>query len=304
MKKALVQLHLSVFLAGFTGVLGRLITLREGPLVWYRMAMTTLSLLVFLLWIGKLRRIPFREVLHIGAVGCLLGINWLCFYGSIKYANVSIALICFSAAAFFSALTEPLFEGKKFSIREMLLSLIAIFGIYIIMHFDKRYTTGIILGLLAALFSALFTIFSKKLTKKHDPYTITFYELGVGFAFISILLPFYLKIFPQTVMIPTLPDWIYLFILSIICTVCAFVLLFSSLKRVSSFTTNLTYNLEPVYGIILAFIIFHENKYLSSNFYWGFALIVISVLLQTFHSMHMRRRLQKRIPVRFKLPWG
>ncbi|MGH2642380.1 MAG: DMT family transporter [Chitinophagaceae bacterium] len=304
MKKAILQLHLAVLLAGFTGILGRLITLKEGPLVWYRMGITTIAMIIFLMWKGKLKKISIKEIWGIAYVGFLLGIHWLCFYGSIKYANVSIALVCFSASAFFSAFLDPIIMKHKFSLKETLLSLIAILGIYIIMHFDKRYVIGIILGLMAAFFSALFTVLSKRLTRKHDPYTMTLYELGAGFVFITFLLPFYLYIFPHTVMVPTTLDWVYLLILSIACTVWAFILVFSSLKKVSSFTTNLTYNLEPVYGILLAFLIFHENESLNKNFYWGFALIAISVGLQSLRMLHVRRRLQRKLPARFKIPWG
>lgn len=304
MKKALYQLHLAVLLAGFTGILGRLISLKEGPLVWYRMGMATVALLVYLSWTRRLKKTSLRDIIRIGGVGFLLGIHWLCFYGSIKYANVSIALVCFSASAFFAALLDPLVMKKRFSLQEMMLSLIAMLGIYIIMHFDKRYTTGIILGLLAAFFSALFTALSKRLTEKHDPYTMSLYEMGAGFIFVSALLPFYLTIFPRTHMIPTPGDWIYLIILAIICTVWAFVLAFTSLKRVSSFTTNLTYNLEPIYGILLAFLIFQENEHLGRNFFWGFSLILASVALQFLRTLQIRRRLKKRIPARFRIPWG
>lgn len=304
MKKALYQLHAAVLLAGFTGVLGRLIDLHEGPLVWYRMGITAIVLYFFIRFTGRLKRIPLKEALHISLVGCLLGIHWLCFFGSVKYANVSIALVCFSASAFFTSFIDPLFNKTAFSYKEVLLSLIAMLGIYIIMHFDKQYTTGIILGLFAAFFSALFTVLSKQLTVRHDPYTMSLYELGAGFIFLSLLLPFYLLMFPHTKVIPSLLDWVYLLILSILCTVCAFVLAFKSLKKISSFTTNLTYNLEPIYGILLAFAIFHENKYLNSNFYWGFSLIILSVLLQSLRMLHVRKNLKKKYPTLFRIPWG
>lgn len=302
MKNALLKLHLAIFLAGFTGVLGRLITLREGPLVWYRIGITSIALLVLLLWSGRLKRILFKELVKIAGVGCLLGIHWLCFYGSIKYANVSIALVCLSASGFFSALLEPLLLKRKFSWQEILLSLIALAGIYIIMHFDSHFITGIILGVLAALFNALFTILSKHLTQKHDTYTITFYELSAGFIFLSAILPFYLKIFPHARMLPAPMDWIYLLILSLICTVWAFILAFSSLQKVSSFTANLSYNLEPVYGILLAFLIFHENEYLGKNFYWGLTLILLSVLLQALRMLQVGDRFRKRYSEWFRLP--
>ena len=304
MKKALYQLHLAVLLAGFTGVLGRLISLQEEPLVWYRTALATLALLAYLLWSRKLKRTPLKEILRISLVGFFLGIHWLCFYGSIKYANVSIALVCFSASAFFASLLDPLIMKKRFSYKEMLLSLVAIGGIYIIMHFDRRYTTGILLGLCAAFFSALFTALSKKLTTRHDPYTMSLYEMAAAFVLVTALLPFYLKAFPHTRLMPTAVDWVYLVILSVACTAWAFILAFSSLKKVSSFTTNLTYNLEPVYGILLAFLIFHENKHLDPNFYAGFVLILTSVALQSMRTLHIRRRLSRKRPTLFRIPWG
>lgn len=247
---------------------------------------------------------PFREMLHIGGVGCILCIHWLCFYGSIKTANVSIALVCFSASAFFAAFLDPLINKKRFTPKEVLLSLIAMVGIYIIMHFDKRFTTGIILGICAAFFSALFTAMSKRLTIKHDSYTISLYELGAGFIFLSLLLPLYLYLFPGTGLIPSPADWLFLLILSVVCTVWAFVLAFKSLKKISSFTTNLTYNLEPIYGILLAFLIFHENEHLNTNFYWGLAIILFSVLLQSLRTLRVKERLKRRFPAMFRIPWG
>lgn len=304
MKKALYQLHLAVLLAGFSGILGRLITLPEEPLVWYRTGMTTIALLAYLVWKRQLKKTPFKEILRISLAGAVLGVHWLCFYGSIKYANVSIALVCFSASAFFASLLKPLFSGTRFAYKEMLLSLVAILGIYIIMHFDRRYTTGIVLGLSAAFLSALYTAMSKQLTRRHDPYTMTLYQMAAAFVFVSALFPLYLSVFPSTRIIPTPLDWLYLAILALACTVWAFILAFKSLKKVSSFTTNLTYNLEPVYGILLAFLIFHENEHLDPRFYLGFALILISVALQSARMLHVGRRLQKKLPARFRVPWG
>lgn len=304
MKRALLQLHMAVLLAGVTGVLGRSISLKEGPLVWYRMGITTLALLVLLALTGRLKRLHWREMGKMALVGFFLAIHWLFFYGSIKYANVSIALVCFSAGSFFAAFLDPLFLKKRFNAIELLLSLIAMLGIYVIMHFDAIFLTGIVLGLLAAFFSALFTVLSKKLTERHDAYTMSFYEVGAGFLCLTIVFPFYLRAFPQTNMVPSAMDWVYLLILSLVCTVWAFILAFSSLEKVSSFTTNLTYNLEPVYGILLAFVVFREDRYLGPHFYWGLLLIVLSVALQSLRMLRVRERWQRRYPNGFRLPWG
>jgi drug/metabolite transporter (DMT)-like permease len=304
MKKALLQLHLAILLAGFSGILGRLIDLKEGPLVWYRMGIASLVLFIFLSATGRMKRVTRVEALKLLGVGCFLAIHWLCFYGSIKYANVSVALVCFSASAFFSAFLDPLILRRRFSWMEILLSLIAVAGIYVILHFDRRFALGILLGTAAAFFSALFTVLSKRLTEKHDPYTLSFYELVSGFIFLTLILPFYLHLFPNTSMKPGWMDWLYLAILSIACTVLAFFWAFSSLKEISPFTTNLSYNLEPIYGIILAFLIFHENTHLNDHFLWGCLLILVSVGLQSLRMSRVYKKIPKRFTGRFRIPWG
>lgn len=288
MKKAVIYLHIFVFLAGFTGVLGRLISLNEGLLVWYRMGITSVSLFLLLLLQKRLIRLPRKEILQIAMVGFLVAMHWLCFFGSIKTANVSIALVCFSASSFFSAILEPIFLKRRFSLLEIVFSLVAIAGIYIIMHFDKRYTTGIIFGTIAAVLSSLFTIFNKRLVDKYPPRILTLYELGAGFFCLSLCLPLYFHLFHQSFSWPTFADWGYLLILSWACTILAFILSIIALKKLSAFTVNLSLNLEPVYGILLAFLIFHENEHLHTNFYIGFGLIMLSVLLQTITMIRRR----------------
>lgn len=295
MKKALFELHLAIFLAGFTGILGKLILLPQGPLVWYRMGLTTLSLLGWMFLTGKLKAIPIQEFIRIAAVGLIVAVHWLCFYGSIKYSNVSIALVCFSSSSFFSALMEPIIKKQRPSLTELALSLVAIVGIYVIMEFNTHYLTGILLGLAAAFFSALFTILNKSLTIKHDAYTITLYEIGAGFLGLCCFIPWYTNHFPTSDWIPSISDWTYLLILSIVCTVWAFSLAINSLNHVSSFTMNLSYNLEPIYGIILAFILFHENKHLHRGFYWGLSLILASVAAQSIRTSSLRKSAVNRI---------
>lgn len=289
MKQALIKLHMAILLAGFTGVLGRLITLNEGLLVWYRLGITILAMLLLSLFRHNLPKVGQKEMGRLAAVGFLIALHWLCFYGSIKSSNVSIALVCFSSSSFFSAVTEPLLYRKRADITEVLLSLVGIGGIYIILHFDRRFTSGILLGLAAAFLSALFTILNKKLTETHSPATLTFYELGAGFLFLSLLMPFYLHAFPSSRLLPTAKDWMYLLILSLACTIWAFELSLSAMKKVSSFTTNLSYNLEPVYGILLAFLIFKENKSFNNQFYIGVLLIFLSVILQSRRMIRLHK---------------
>lgn len=292
MKKALIQLHVAVFLAGFTAILGKLITLNEGLLVWFRLLITVIILGTILLFKKQLIRIPFKDLLKITGTGTIVALHWVTFYGSVKYANVSVALVCFSASGFFTAFFEPLLTKTKISFVELGLGLLAIAGIYIIFDFHPQYTVGIIFGMVSAIGSAIFPIFNKKLLLSYSPRILTFYELGGGLLALTVLVPVYLLLFPANYYMPTATDWLLLVVLAWLCTVISFELQLSALQKVSAFTASLTYNLEPVYGIILAFIFFRENENLKPAFYLGVALILLAVVLQMLRI----RRHYKRSP--------
>jgi drug/metabolite transporter (DMT)-like permease len=280
MKKALIQLHLSVFLAGFTGILGKLITLNEGLLVWYRLLFTVITLYIIFRWKGMLKKLTFKQIVPIGLTGIVVALHWLFFYGSIKYSNVSIGVVCFSLTSLFTAVLDPLINRYRLDKIELLLSGLTLFGILLIFSFDSQYRTGIILGVFSAMFAALFTIFNKRLIQKYDTPSITFYELATGLLVLSLVMPLYLGAFSTPFQLPSITDLIYLLALSWFCTVWMYMLSMNALTKISPFTVNLTFNLEPVYSIIMAFIIFHENKELTFAFYAGLACILLSVLLQ------------------------
>lgn len=290
MRKAFLQLHMAVFLAGFTGVLGRLITLNAALLVWYRLLITVLVLWVIVLLKRNGRQISLAGMARITGVGVIVALHWVSFYASIKYANVSVALVCFSALGFFTAILEPLITRKPFNRNELLLGLLVIAGIYLIFQFDPQYKTGIIIGLISALLASLFTVFNRLLVQRYKPETVTLYQLSGGFFFLTLLLPFYLHFVPAGHMIPTLADTGWLLVLALFCTVWAFNLSMNALKKISAFTVNLTYILEPLYGIALAFLIYREDKYLSSSFYVGLFLILLSVVLQTWLVYRSRKK--------------
>ena len=287
--KAFLQLHAAVFLAGFTGVLGRLIDLNEGWLVWYRMLLSTLILLFILLVRKRTVSIEKKYLLQCISIGAMIALHWLFFYGSIKYANVSIALVCFAATGSFTALLEPLLMKRRVDMIEVLLGLIVLTGIYLIFHFDAQFKTGIILGVAAAFLSALFPIFNKRLIQHIPAANLTLYEMGSGWLVLTLLLPVYFYFSPAYKSIPSLMDWFWLLMLALFCTVLAFQLSVNALKKISAFTANLTYNLEPVYGIALAFLLYHENKELGKGFYWGIGLIVLSVLIQTLRVWNNKK---------------
>ena len=242
-----------------------------------------------------MQRIPLKDALKIFAVGVIVAVHWVTFYGSVKYGNVSIAVVCFSATGFFTAFFEPLIFKRRIVFIEILLGLLAIAGIYIIFDFHPQYKTGIIFGVVSAIGSSLFPIFNKQLLVRFSPATLTLYELGGGLAALSVLVPFYLLQFPASYYLPTTSDWIWLIILACVCTVLSFDLQLNALKKLSPFTANIAYNMEPVYGIILAFIIFQENKLLDMHFYLGVGLIILSVVLQTGRVWHNKGKAKRRI---------
>jgi drug/metabolite transporter (DMT)-like permease len=293
MRKAFLQLHIAVFLAGFTAILGKLIQLGEGMLVWYRLLITVIVLGGWMYYKKQLHQLPLRDLARVAGVGIVIALHWLLFYGSIKYSNVSVALVCFSATGFFTALAEPFLLRIKMVWTELFLGLLAIAGIYIIFDFHPQFKLGIVFGILAAVGSALFPIFNKQLLTRFPPLTLTLYELGAGFLFLCVALPFYHQWFPAAYYLPTRADWAWLLILSVLCTVAMFNLQLFALQKISAFTANLTFNLEPLYGIIMAFIFFNESSMLRKEFFMGLGLIMLAVLLQMLMVMRKARRMRR-----------
>lgn len=291
MKKAFLQLHIAVFFAGFTGILGRLITLNEGMIVWYRLLFTAVTMWILFWLMKKLKPIPLADILKITAVGFIAAMHWVTFYGSIKYANVSVALVCFSAISFFTALFEPLILKKRINWLELLLGLVTLSGIYIIFHFDTQFKTGIIIGLVSAVLASLFPIYNREFLKRINVETMLTWQQTGGFLVLSALLPFYLQKFPTETFNPGWENTGWLLVLSWFCSVIAFQLSANALKRLSAFTVNLTYNLEPVYGILLAFAVYNENEYLSKWFFIGFGIIAAALITHIYILIRVERKL-------------
>ncbi len=289
MKKAFFQLHTAVFLAGFTAILGKLIVLNEGLLVWYRLFFSIVLIGSILIIKKELTKISLNEFIKITGVGLILAFHWVAFYASVKYANASVAVVCLSAAGFFSTILEPFILRRRFIFVEMLLGLLSLLGIYIIFDFHPQFKTGIIFGMISSFGSALFPIFNKELVKKHSPKILTFYEFSGGLIFLTLFLPLYFIKFTPSYYLPTLSDICWLFVLSVFCTLLAFDFQLKALQKISAFTTNLTYNLEPLYGILLAFIIFKENQLLNIHFYIGLCLITLAIILQMVRLLKRKK---------------
>jgi len=291
MKKAFIQLHIAVLLAGLTGILGKLISLNAGLLVWYRLLLTAPSLWLLALIRRQSIRIDRRDLWRIFGIGSIAALHWVAFYASIKYSNVSVGLLCFSAVGFFTAFLEPLVLKHRIDVVELFLGLLVIAGIFLIFQVDPHYKTGIIIGLVSSLLGSLFPVLNKRILRRVPSETVTLYELSGGFLALTALMPLYLYLFPAPSLLPTWQDWLWLLILSWACTVLAFNLSMAALHKISAFTVNLSYNLEPVYGILLAFMLFREDKYMSHGFYMGMSLILLSIVLQT---LRLWRRKQLR----------
>lgn len=280
MKKAFIQLHIAVLLAGFTAILGKLIQINEGYLVLYRMAISSLTLFILLSITRELIRIKLADVLKLFGIGAIISLHWVSFYGSIKYSNVSVAVTCFSAVGFFTSFIDPLINRRKIDPVEVFLGLLTIAGVYLIFNFYPEFKMGILFGIVSAMLASIFPILNKRVLENFTPKIVTFYEMTGGVVALLFILPVYLQFFPASYALPTASDWFWLLILAWACTVLAFILSLQALKKVSAFTSNLTFNFEPIYSIIMAFIIFKEGRFLGMGFYLGFSLILLAVSLQ------------------------
>ncbi len=295
--RSYLELHIAVFLFGFTAILGDLIQLSALVIVWWRVLLTSVSLLLFIRVFRLFRETPRQLLLQYAGIGVLVGIHWLTFYGAIKLSNASITLVCMATTSFFTSILEPLLLRQAVKWFEIGLGLLVIPGMVLVVNgTDFSMLPGIIIGLISALLASIFAILNKKLVNRSDTFSITFLELGSAWLFLSILLPFYLLRQPELVILPARPlDWSYIITLALLCTTLAYVLALRSLRYLSAFASNLTVNLEPVYGILLAWVLLNENEELAADFYWG----VLVILLAVFSYPLVKRLMRKRHPELF-----
>lgn len=238
---------------------------------------------IYMALTGKVHRIPVRNAAKMFGVGVLLALHWTFFYGSIKYANISIGVVCYSMVGFFTAIFEPIIFRRKLSLRELLLSLLTVAGIFLIFKFDSRYRFGITLGMISTALGALYTITNRKVSVStgHKSSTILLYAMTGGTIGMLVLLPLFIQVFPTERLLPSHQDFMWLLVLSSVSTITLYLLQIQVLKVISAFTMNLTFNLEPIYSIIMAMLFFGEAKMLNAAFYCGLFLIFLSVVLQT-----------------------
>lgn len=281
--KAYLQIHIAVFLFGFTAILGKLITLPEAALVWWRMILTSLSLLMLPVMLKHLSDIPRRTILKLVGIGGIVAFHWIFFFGGVKYSNVSVTLSCMATATFFTSIIEPIILRKRFKWYELALGLLVVPGIYLIFSFTSFYAIGMAMALFSAFLAAVFGVLNKPMANNYNAVSITFVELGSGALIITPLLPLYYYYSPDEPFLPTgWQDWLWIAILAFVCTSFAYVITLKALKQLTPFTVSLTINLEPIYGIIMAWAFFQENEELDLGFYAGAGLVLLSVFLHPF----------------------
>lgn len=289
--KNYLHLHFLVFIAGFTAILGELISIKAIPLVWYRMVIASVLMLIFI----KISKVNLKAspkaILRFAIAGIVVALHWITFFGAIDEANISIALTMFSTGAFFASFIEPIFYKRRIIWYEILFGVLIVIGVFIITQSEIRYITGIILGITSAFLSSLFAVLNGTYLKRHTATVISFYEFLSGVVFISIFLLFLEGSFTTEFFSLSLNDFGYLFILASICTAYAFIASVYVMREISPYTVVLTYNLEPIYGILLAIFLFPEKEKMSTNFYYGAVLIISVVLL---NGIIKNRRVLKR----------
>lgn len=275
--KNYLHLHILVFIWGFTAILGALIKIDAIPLVWYRMLLATIIVLIYFIIQKKTLKVNTKALLKFFIGGVLIALHWIFFFSAIKVSNVSVALVSMSTGALFTSLIEPFFFKRKLIPLELIFGLIVVAGLYLIFNVESEYTLGIIYALIAAFLSALFTVLNGLYIKNHDADVISFYQLFFGVVFITIYILFTTGFTLESFSL-TSSDMVYLFILSSICTAYAFVVSVKIMKYLTPFTVMLTINLEPVYAIILALLIFGDKEKMSPQFYFGALIILITVI--------------------------
>lgn len=283
--KNLLHLHFIVFIFGFTAILGDLISIEAVPLVWYRMLLATGCIFLFVKWMRISLKVTPKLFLILFISGIVIAMHWITFFTAVKVSNVSITLALMSTGAFFTSILEPIFYKRKIVVYEILFGVLVIAGLYLIFEVESRYTEGIFYALISAFLSSVFSLLNGKIAQKHSPTLISFYELlsGVGILTLYILVVtfsgkpsegFSLEFFKLQA-----NDWLYLGILASVCTAYAFIASVKVMKYLSPYTVMLTINMEPIYGIILAFLIFGDQEKMNPQFYYGALIILATVVM-------------------------
>ena len=287
--KHFIHLHFLVFIAGFTAVLGELITNSSVSIVWHRMLIASILTIFFIFLKKKSLKINLQQLLKYSFLGLIIALHWITFFEGIEQSNISVTLAMFSTAAFFTSFLEPLFFKRKIIFYEIILGLLVVIGVFLIFNAEFNFINGIILGILSAFFASLFSVLNGVMIKNDSAIKISFYEFVSGVIFITIYLILTDNIISLNIENYLSLNYLYIFILGSVCTAYAFIASVYLLKFITPYSVVLTYNLEPIYGILLALLFFGENEKMSFQFYIGLFLILSSVLI----NMYVKKTLNK-----------
>lgn len=274
--KHLLLLHFIVFIWGWSPILGKLISLQALQLVWFRILITLFVVIAYAVYSKQKLKIDKKDILKLFGIGAVIAFHWFCFYHAIKISNVSVTLVAFATGTLFTSITEPIFYKRKIIRYEMAFGLVIIAAIAMIFKIETKYAWGIVFGMLAALTSSLFTVWNGLLVKRIPSPVISVYELGGGFLALTLYLLINGAIDLQFLQISN-ADWGWLLLFSFVGTAFPFIASVNLMKHISPYTVTLTVNLETVYGIIFAYIIWQKDEAMTPGFYLG-TLIILAVI--------------------------
>lgn len=297
--KDYLHLHLIVFIWGFTAILGALITIDAIPLVWFRMLIASVFIAFYFVLTRKSFSIDTKGLIKFLITGGIIALHWITFFKAIKVSNVSVALVTMSTGAFFTSFIEPFFFKRKIKVQEIILGLLVVLGLYIIFNFESQYTMGIVYALISAALSSLFAVLNGVYVKSYRPDVISFYQLSFGALCITVFLAVQGQFSMAFFTLP-LMDWVWLLLLGSVCTAYAFIISVKVMKHLTPYTVVLTINLEPVYAIILALIIFGDKEKMNTEFYIGALIVLLVVLLNGIlkNKDKIREKIKAKVPLK------
>jgi drug/metabolite transporter (DMT)-like permease len=279
------KLHFIVFLWGFSAILGKFVTIPAPEMVFFRSILAALGMGAVIFFSRGQFRVSQTDLVKLLLIGFIVSIHWLTFFGSARVSNVSVSLVGFATNSLWTAFLEPWFNGTRLKKYEVFLGIVVLTGLYIIFSFDFQYKLGLLLGIFAGLTSAIFAVLNSKMVKRIPARTITFYEMIGVFIGTALFLPLYQVTWAdnhQLQLVPSWTDWLCIALLAGVCSVYAYTVAVDLMKRVSVFMIQLTLNLEPLYGIIMAVIIFGQDEKMTVNFYIGTFIILSAVATYPF----------------------
>lgn len=295
--KDYLMLHFVVLIWGFTAILGMLISIPTIEMVFYRTLLAAVGLALVFWWKKTKLGLPKREMAKILTTGAVISLHWLLFFGAARVSNISVCLAGLATASFWTAFIEPMVNKTQVKWYEVFLGVMIIVGLVVIFSFELDYWLGLVMSVGSALLGAIFMVINSRLTKRGHPYIITFYEMIGACLFTAFVMVGYQVLYAHEglQLVPTMMDWVWLFILAGFCTVYAFSVSVELMKRLTAFAVNLTVNLEPVYGILLAVLIFGEKEKMTGGFYLGATVILLSVCMYPLFNYLYKRRNAKQL---------